>query len=63
MQFYHPQQEKSPPTTKRVQEKDIEVPEILKERIGNLTAASDVMFANGIPFLVSVLIRVNFTMV
>ena len=39
---------------KRVQTEYIEVTEILKERIGNLIVEYDVMFVNGILFLVSV---------
>ena len=49
--------------SKRVQAEYTEVPGILRERIGNLTVAADVMFANRIPFIVSVLIGDNFTMV
>ena len=48
---------------KRVQAEYIEVPDILKESIGNLTVAANVMFVNGIPFVVSVSRWVNLTMV
>ena len=48
---------------KRVRAEYLEVYDSLRESIGNMTFADDVMFVNGIPFLVSVLIWVNFTMV
>ena len=35
----------------------------MQERVGKLTIASDVVFVNGIPFLVSVSTGVNFTTV
>ena len=46
-----------------VQSEYIEVPEILRESIGNMTVAAYVIFANGISFVVSILRGVNFTMV
>ena len=46
-----------------VQEEYIEVPGSLKERIGNLKVVADVMFVNGIPFVVSVSRGVNLKMV
>ena len=48
---------------KRVQEEYIEIPDSMKENIGNMIVAADVMFANRIPFVVSVLRQVNFTKV
>ena len=48
---------------KRVRAEYLEVYDSLRESIGNMTFADDVMFVNGIPFLVSVLIWVNLTMV
>ena len=47
----------------RVQAEYIEVPDSTTERVVNLTVASDVMFVNGIPFVVSASRGVNFTMV
>ena len=49
--------------TKRVQAEDIEVPESIRERVVNLTVAYDVVFVNLIPFVFSVSIGVNLTMV
>ena len=48
---------------KRVQAECIEAPDSMNEKIGNLTVADDVMFANGIPFVVSVSGGVNLKMV
>ena len=48
---------------KSVQEEYIEVPGSLGKSIGNLKVAADVMFVNGILFVVSVSRGVNFTTV
>ena len=45
----------------RVQAVYIEVPDSLRERVGNMTVAADVMFEKIIPFVVSLLRVVNFT--
>ena len=63
MKYYHPQRKKVHQQPKLVQTEYIEAPESLKERIGNLTVADDVMFVNGIPFVVSVSKGVNLKMV
>ena len=49
--------------TKRAQAEYKEVTGILREIIRNLTVADDVIFVNGIQFVVIVLIGVNLTMV
>ena len=45
---------------KRIQTEYIVVLESLRERIGNMTVSSDVIFLNEIPFVVSVFRGVNF---
>ena len=48
---------------KRVQAEYIEISDSLRESIGKMTVAADVMFVNRIPFVVSVSRGVNFTIV